>query len=547
MRNILRILCLLCLPALSLATPPTVTSTSGTVASGQTLTVNGSFLMDEDRTNWASSFTNNPNTSSFEGATPSADGYSAIGPSGGAYDTNVKLHGAKSIKFDTAGVHSSNLGDYNSIAGGTQDRWVRVYSRWNSVGGWPDGHIKMLQVPPIYFQPVQDFFGNLPFAMLSQGCTWNNQVGAIPDGQLQLGRWYAMEMHISTTITEYFIDGVPLQTRPGCAQPGGTFTSFGIINECCSTNPSFLLQNWMDMLAVSSTRIRPASVVELADGPVYSAAQKHFQPPVAISDTVVQVAIDMPIWTPTHVFITNSKGEVSPAFPLSGGGGPVTGRVAAYGFEEGTGATLGDVSGNSNNGAITGATWTTQGKYGKGLSFDGNDLVAVADSASLDLSTGYTIEAWVFPNQPLTTDSPAVVKEKSGGIVYNLAAHNGTAPMTKVTLASGSSTSAVGPSVLPINTWTHLAGTFDGTNVRLYVNGTQVAITPASGGIQTSTGPLNIGYNSIFSYFFKGVIDEVRVYDHALSASEIAVDMATPIVATGTPPGAIGTLLIEAN
>ena len=74
------------------------------------------------------------------------------------------------------------------------------------------------------------------------------------------------------------------------------------------------------------------------------------------------------------------------------------GLVAAYGFNEGTGTTIRDISGNGNNGTISGATWTTSGKYGNALVFNGaNALVTVNNSASLQLSTAMTLEAWVNP------------------------------------------------------------------------------------------------------------------------------------------------------
>src|SRR5262245_61620695 len=70
--------------------------------------------------------------------------------------------------------------------------------------------------------------------------------------------------------------------------------------------------------------------------------------------------------------------------------------VAAYSFNEGAGTRLGDSSGNGNVGTIVNATWTTAGKAGGALSFNGTSArVNVADSASLHLTTGMTLEAWV--------------------------------------------------------------------------------------------------------------------------------------------------------
>ena len=81
-----------------------------------------------------------------------------------------------------------------------------------------------------------------------------------------------------------------------------------------------------------------------------------------------------------------------PAPPQPGG------LVAAYSFDGGTGSTLADSSGKGNAGVISGPSWTSAGKNGGALTFDGvNDLVTIADTASLDLTTGMTLEAWVRP------------------------------------------------------------------------------------------------------------------------------------------------------
>lgn len=82
-----------------------------------------------------------------------------------------------------------------------------------------------------------------------------------------------------------------------------------------------------------------------------------------------------------------------------------------------------------------------------------------------------------------------------------------------------------GGSLIPANTWTHLAASYDGVNQILYVNGVQVASRPLSGAVKTSTGPLRIGGDGVWGEYFQGLIDEVRVYNRALSAAEIQADM----------------------
>ena len=82
------------------------------------------------------------------------------------------------------------------------------------------------------------------------------------------------------------------------------------------------------------------------------------------------------------------------------GAAPATppGLVGAWAFAEGAGTTTADASGNGNAGTLIGASWTTQGRYGNALSFNGtNSQVRVADSASLDLTTAMTLSAWIQP------------------------------------------------------------------------------------------------------------------------------------------------------
>jgi hypothetical protein len=86
-----------------------------------------------------------------------------------------------------------------------------------------------------------------------------------------------------------------------------------------------------------------------------------------------------------------------------------------------------------------------------------------------------------------------------------------------------------GPSVLAANAWSHLAMTWDGTTERLYVNGTQVATNALGGDAVTSTGALRFGGNTVWGEWFAGAIDEVRIYNRALSAAEIVSDRDTPI------------------
>src|SRR3989441_755782 len=208
------------------------------------------------------------------------------------------------------------------------------------------------------------------------------------------------------------------------------------------------------------------------------------------------------------------------------------GLVAAYAFNEGSGTTVADISGNNNNGTITAATWTTAGKFGNALAFNGTSaLVTVPNAASLQLTTGMTLEAWVFPTATPTGWRAIVDKTVDG--YYLMASTDQNRPAAGGTWVGGNQ-NTYGPSVVAVNTWTHLAATFDGATVRLFVNGVQVASQAQTTALASTTGTLQIGGDSYPNEFFAGRIDEVRIYNRALSAAEIQADMNTAV--GGTPP-----------
>src|SRR5215475_6763157 len=224
-----------------------------------------------------------------------------------------------------------------------------------------------------------------------------------------------------------------------------------------------------------------------------------------------------------------------------------TGLVAAYGFDDGSGTTVTDASGNGNTGTITGATWVTAGKYGKALSFNGtNALVTIPNAAALQLSAGMTLEAWVNPSTVSSAWRDVIYKGNDN--YYLEATSKKSSKPDAGVIAGGSSADAFGTAKLTANTWSYLTGTYDGSTLRLYVNGTQVASTAHTGAIATSTNPLQIGGDSIQGQFFAGLIDEVRVYNVALTAAQIQTDMTTPVNngADTQPPTQPGTLTANA-
>ena len=84
---------------------------------------------------------------------------------------------------------------------------------------------------------------------------------------------------------------------------------------------------------------------------------------------------------------------------------------------------------------------------------------------------------------------------------------------------------------MPVTTWTHLATTYDGTKLRLYVNGVLKETTNKTGAIVPSSNPLRIGSSVVWGEFYNGLIDDIRIYNRTLSQAEIQTDMNTPVAA----------------
>jgi hypothetical protein len=139
-----------------------------------------------------------------------------------------------------------------------------------------------------------------------------------------------------------------------------------------------------------------------------------------------------------------------------------------------------------------------------------------------------TVEAWAIPTALGSVWRPLVLKERASGISYSLYA-NETSARPAAQVFVGPLQTVLGSVAPALNTWTHLAATFDGATLKLYVNGALVGSKAAAGSIVVSKSPLRIGGTSTRGEWFAGRIDDVRVYKRALSQPEIQADLNTPV------------------
>ena len=181
-----------------------------------------------------------------------------------------------------------------------------------------------------------------------------------------------------------------------------------------------------------------------------------------------------------------------------------------------------DLSGNGNDGTIHGAV-ATAGKIGQALSFDGtDDYVDCGSGYSLDITDALTIEAWVkFVD--LVGWKTLIHGTTTGG--WGAAYWFSFGPGKQIRLNLEGTTDVRDDytfSEAAVDTWYHLVGTYDGANGRIYIDGTEKHSWETTGSISiTNINGALIGKTGNNAYYFNGLIDEVRIYNRALTAAEI--------------------------
>ena len=201
-----------------------------------------------------------------------------------------------------------------------------------------------------------------------------------------------------------------------------------------------------------------------------------------------------------------------------------TGLVLYLPFDENNGVVAYDKSFYKNNGAFKGAgepAWS-EGHKNVGVNFDGvNDYVEVPDSDSLDISTVFTIEAWHKRN----TNGTGLCLEKGDWSVGWDLVGSSLGAVNLRSLGFGTKVDHDVAEVFDAGQWVHLVITYDSAaganNLRFYKNGVLKQSFTETGGLITNAVSFKIGRAVTGTYFTNGKIDEVRIYNRALTAAEI--------------------------
>jgi len=200
------------------------------------------------------------------------------------------------------------------------------------------------------------------------------------------------------------------------------------------------------------------------------------------------------------------------------------GLVGYWKMDEGVGTTTTDSSGNNITGTFSGSTlpdWSS-GKYGVGVSFNGvNNYIDIGNSSPIrNFTNQITVSVWAKYSA-----------YGGGGQSYSVLAVKGTPwtflmenPSNKIRFrvtAGGQDLAAADSQTHNLNQWYHFVGTYDGQNIKMYKDGMLVGTTPATGNLGVNDVSAKIGTFTGTTYNFNGLIDEVRIYNRALSSTEV--------------------------
>jgi large repetitive protein len=201
-------------------------------------------------------------------------------------------------------------------------------------------------------------------------------------------------------------------------------------------------------------------------------------------------------------------------------GPDVSGAVGVWRFDEGTGTAVRDASGSGNHGSFVGNPTWVAGRFGSALRVDSGNHALVPTSQTLDIRGPITIATWVRPERIKTQ---SVVHKASGTAGYELSLASDGRPFVRFNGSSKARVNATSQHPSDGQTWMHLAATYDGSTTRLYVDGVLEASGPGpAGGILTAPVDLGLGASAANGNPLRGAIDDLHIFDRALSTTEIA-------------------------
>jgi len=207
------------------------------------------------------------------------------------------------------------------------------------------------------------------------------------------------------------------------------------------------------------------------------------------------------------------------------------GLVGYWKFDERNGTIAFESSTNDNHGLIYGAT-RVEGKYEKALHLDGvDDYVYIGSSSSLVFSQSVTVACWVKVDSVTGDHQVILAQNYAASNAYTLEFQpDGHTPQFCIHISSGEHRYAVSNVVTQFGEWNYLVGTYDGSVVRIYLNGILRGAGELPGSINVEDKPIQIGAHTATwdRNWFKGTIDNLMIFNRALSSEEVVALYTSP-------------------
>jgi hypothetical protein len=209
--------------------------------------------------------------------------------------------------------------------------------------------------------------------------------------------------------------------------------------------------------------------------------------------------------------------------------------VGRWQMEEGSGSLINDSSPYNNHGNLIGSpSWVSGVTYGSALSLNGSSQYAfIPDSPSLNITQAITLMAWI---KPAVTGTQYIIKKAVIAATdgYELSLSSAGTVFVRFNQATQANIFRIDSKRMYsdiLNSWIHIAATYNGSVIRLYVDGIEDSASAASFSIATNNLSLGIGAQSDGTTLFNGCIDDARIYNYALSPVEIQaiLEQALPI------------------
>lgn len=377
LKSVILILCFLSFGSTVYATTPSISGVTGTIQTGQTITITGTTLLDENRANWVKGESHEKGL----GASAVADGWYADGTMDGSnsYYSDQILFGSGSHSLRATmqrpsgescpstqygqSIYQASGGVYTRMYFYVDSNFDALldniaYCKWNRF--WRSES-------PNYLSDTE-FNGSWPNALnnylvdsTEQALTVYSAFSRIP-----LQRWVCLETYWDNANRRLYnyLDGISLGYVQATVTATPNAWMIGPINAC-PLAAGVTSQVWFTGFASSSSRIYPSATIEIGNGSNYSTATKIRQAPTSLTDTSIQISADLSGLGggPYYLWVTNNRQERSAAYALSGGSGDTTPPVVSV-TSPSSGTVLGTVSVNascSDDTACTGVQFLVDG------------------------------------------------------------------------------------------------------------------------------------------------------------------------------------------